>query len=179
MAEPDRISIQHVLISFADAPTEATRSLDEARELADEVLQLARGGEEFTELVRQHSDDPIQPGNPNPGVYQLLNHNVEGRTFAEFVDDLNRRAQEHHQLLATSVQSGDKSPQEAEAEMNTFVQELQAEGDQMNAELPHPRGAMVPAFGDVGFALEVGEVSVAEFSEESSPFGWHVIKRLS
>ena len=40
------------------------------------------------------------------------------------------------------------------------------------------RGEMVPAFGDVGFTLEVGEVGMSEFDREKSPFGWHIIKRL-
>ncbi len=41
-----------------------------------------------------------------------------------------------------------------------------------------PRDQMVPAFGDVGFKLKVGEVGLAEFSETTSPYGYHVIKRL-
>ncbi|MCF6228310.1 MAG: peptidyl-prolyl cis-trans isomerase [Planctomycetes bacterium] len=42
----------------------------------------------------------------------------------------------------------------------------------------YPRSGMVSAFGDVGWKLEVGEVSVAPFDKKSSPFGYHVIKRL-
>ena len=42
----------------------------------------------------------------------------------------------------------------------------------------HERGRMVPAFGDVGFPLEVGEIGMAEFSQETSPYGWHIIKRV-
>ncbi len=41
-----------------------------------------------------------------------------------------------------------------------------------------PRGGMVPAFGDIGFKLEVGEIGMSEFNSQTSPFGWHVIKRL-
>ena len=40
------------------------------------------------------------------------------------------------------------------------------------------RGDMVPRFGDVAFSLEPGQVGVAEYSAGSSPFGWHIIKRL-
>ena len=40
------------------------------------------------------------------------------------------------------------------------------------------RDEMVPAFGDVGFALAVGEIGLAAYDQTSSPFGWHVIKRL-
>lgn len=41
-----------------------------------------------------------------------------------------------------------------------------------------PRHMMVPAFGDVGFPLEVGDVGIAEYHPQNSPFGWHIIKRL-
>lgn len=41
-----------------------------------------------------------------------------------------------------------------------------------------PRDDMVPRFGDVAFSLAVGEVGLAEYSATSSPYGWHVIKRL-
>jgi hypothetical protein len=41
-----------------------------------------------------------------------------------------------------------------------------------------PRARMVPAFGNVGFTLEVGEVGLAEFDPQTSPYGWHIIKRV-
>jgi parvulin-like peptidyl-prolyl isomerase len=40
------------------------------------------------------------------------------------------------------------------------------------------RSNMVPAFGDVGFRINVNEVGVAEYDSTASPFGWHVIKRV-
>ena len=40
------------------------------------------------------------------------------------------------------------------------------------------RDAMVAAFGDVGFPLEVGEIGMAAYDPRKSPFGWHIIKRL-
>ena len=40
------------------------------------------------------------------------------------------------------------------------------------------RAGMVPAFGDVGWRLKVGEIGVAGFDPAKSPFGWHIIKRL-
>jgi len=41
-----------------------------------------------------------------------------------------------------------------------------------------PRGGAVAAFGNVGFALEVGEIGMSELDFQDSPFGWHIIKRL-
>ena len=42
----------------------------------------------------------------------------------------------------------------------------------------YERRGMVPAFGDVGFSLEVGEVGMASYDPKKSPYGWHIIKRL-
>jgi len=42
----------------------------------------------------------------------------------------------------------------------------------------YPRDKMVPAFGDVGFPLEVGEVGMAEYDPVKSKYGWHIVKRV-
>jgi hypothetical protein len=40
-----------------------------------------------------------------------------------------------------------------------------------------PRTGMVAAFGNVGWRLEVGEYGVAGYNRQTSPYGWHIIKR--
>lgn len=40
-----------------------------------------------------------------------------------------------------------------------------------------PRRGMVAAFGDVGFTLKVGEVGLAPYDPQKSPYGWHIVKR--
>lgn len=40
------------------------------------------------------------------------------------------------------------------------------------------RAGMVKGFGDVGFRLKVGEIGVAPWEAQASPFGWHIIKRV-
>jgi hypothetical protein len=42
----------------------------------------------------------------------------------------------------------------------------------------YPRADMVPAFGDVGFQLDAGQVGMASYDRDKSPYGWHIIKRL-
>jgi hypothetical protein len=42
----------------------------------------------------------------------------------------------------------------------------------------YPREGMVPAFGNVGFKLAVGDIGVADFDPQTSPYGYHVIKRV-
>lgn len=39
------------------------------------------------------------------------------------------------------------------------------------------RSGMVPAFGNVAWRLQVGEIGVAPNHSKDSPFGWHIIKR--
>jgi peptidyl-prolyl cis-trans isomerase B (cyclophilin B) len=40
------------------------------------------------------------------------------------------------------------------------------------------RSGMVAGFGNVGFALQVGEIGMAPYDDFASPFGWHIIKRV-
>jgi len=40
------------------------------------------------------------------------------------------------------------------------------------------RKEMVAAFGNVAFRLEVGEIGMAKYNSVTSPYGWHIIKRL-
>lgn len=42
----------------------------------------------------------------------------------------------------------------------------------------YARGSMVPAFGDVGFGLAVGAIGLADYDAKTSPFGFHIIKRV-
>jgi parvulin-like peptidyl-prolyl isomerase len=68
--EPERITLQHILISFAGTQTEATRSKAEAEALAQSVLDRVTKGEDFGTVMKSLSDDP------GPGVYSLANRGV-------------------------------------------------------------------------------------------------------
>ena len=119
-AEPDHIKVQHILISFkSKLPSkDITRSMEEAKELAYQVLERAQKGEDFDALVKEYTNDSA------PGIYGMSNNGV--------------------------------TPRQGE----------------------YPRGRMVGAFGNVGFVLEVGEIGIADFSTSTSPYGWHIIKRI-
>lgn len=124
--QDEHIQVQHILIGFKDAvgfqgnpPAKAaTRTQEEAKKLADDLLVKAKAGEDFDKLVTDNTDD--QP----PGIYGMANDGV--------------------------------TPAQGEA----------------------PRTGMVQAFGDVGFSLKVGEISMAEYDPKVSPFGYHIIKRI-
>ena len=120
-AEPEHIQVQHILIGFAGSVDgkPITRTQDEARKLAYELLARANKGEDFDAMVKQYTDDS------HPGIYGMANAGV-----------------------ATSM------PGE------------------------YGRTQMVGAFGNVGFKLAVGAVGIADFDPKTSPFGWHIIKRI-
>jgi PPIC-type PPIASE domain len=120
MPIPAHIEVQHVLIGFSGSVPgkNITRTREEARSLAYQILEKAKAGEDFGALVAQYTDDSP------PGIYAM---------------------------------SGSGVPP--------------APGE-------YPRDKMVPAFGNVGFAIQVGEVGIADYDPATSPYGWHVIKRL-
>ncbi len=120
--EPDRVTVQHVLIAFKGSiPKETvTRTQEEAEKMALEIFERAKQGEDFDQLVREYSDDQY------PGVYKMSNLNVD-----------------------------------ADMDQGEFS-----------------RSAMVKAFGDVSFGLEVGEIGLAMYSPAESKYGWHIIKRI-
>jgi parvulin-like peptidyl-prolyl isomerase len=37
---------------------------------------------------------------------------------------------------------------------------------------------MVKGFSDVSFSLSPGNIDVARYDPKTSPYGWHIIKRL-
>jgi len=118
--EPQHVQVQHILIGFAGSvPNKPiTRTKEEAKTLAYQLLDRARAGEDFDALVRQYTDDSP------PGIYGMSGISV--------------------------------TPLPGE----------------------YPRDQMVPAFGNVGFAVSPGNIGIADWDPGSSPYGWHIIKRL-
>ena len=118
--EPQHVQVQHILIGFQGSiPGKGiTRSKDEAKKLAYEILDRARKGEDFDALVRQYTEDSP------PGIYGMSGKGV-----------------------------------------------APAPGE-------YPRDQMVPAFGNVGFAISPGNIGIADYDAQTSPYGYHIIKRL-
>ena len=114
MAKPEHtdenIEVQHLLIGFKGAPRmTATRSKDQAEELAADLFAQLQNGGDMDALVKAHTDDSY------PGKYPMTTSS---------------------------------------------------------------RRQMVAGFGNVGWRLAVGEIGVAPHDPKSSPFGWHIIKRI-
>ncbi len=72
-AEPDYVSVQHILVGFeGSVPGKAiTRTQVDAAAFAAELLERARGGEDFDALVKEYTDDSY------PGIYDMANHHAK------------------------------------------------------------------------------------------------------
>jgi hypothetical protein len=72
MPEPDFVTVQHVLIAYKGSipGKKIARTQAEARELALKVLEMAKSGKDFGQLVREFSDDAY------PGIYKMANFGV-------------------------------------------------------------------------------------------------------
>ena len=118
--EPQHVQVQHILIGYAGSVPgkPITRTKEEAKKLAYEILDRARAGENFDELVKKYTDDSP------PGIYGMSGIGV--------------------------------APGPGE----------------------FPRDGMVAAFGNVGFAISPGNIGIADWDPATSPYGWHIIKRL-
>lgn len=77
---PDHIEVQHVLIGFeGKVPGKpVTRSQAAAEKLAGEILERARRGEDFDQLVQKNTDDQW------PGIYLLANTGVTPAAPGEY-----------------------------------------------------------------------------------------------
>jgi len=70
--EPDRITVQHILISFKGSipKPSVTRTREEAESLAHEIFERAKKGEDFDALVKEYTDDQ------HPGIYKMANVDI-------------------------------------------------------------------------------------------------------
>ena len=70
--EPDVVVVQHILIGFKKSVPGRTieRTKKEAKELAEELLQRAKDGEDFDAMVKEYTADAY------PGIMLLTNDGV-------------------------------------------------------------------------------------------------------
>ena len=125
--EPSHITVQHILIAYSGSVEgkSISRSIVEAKQLANQVFEKAKTSDDFDGMVKEYTDDS------HPGIYRMANFTIAG--------DMS-------------------SPNKA-----NWIYE---------------RGGMVPAFGNIGFQLQVGEVGMSTQDRKESPYGWHIIKRV-
>jgi cyclophilin family peptidyl-prolyl cis-trans isomerase len=170
--EPADITVQHVLISFRETPVKADRSKEEAEALANEILKRARDGEDFGALVKEYSDDNINPKDALPGSYRMLNNGVQALDYDRAVFTNLEKEQEFVNGLKAKFDKKEITYEQAMGQIQDY--RVGKYGAQ-----PIPRGQMVQSFGDISFSLKVGEIGVAEYSPTGSKFGWHIIRRVN
>jgi hypothetical protein len=72
-AEPERVTVQHILIAFKGSlpnDTKVTRSKEDAEKLALQVFERAKAGEDFAAMVKTYTNDSY------PGIYKMTNIGV-------------------------------------------------------------------------------------------------------
>ena len=174
--QPERVRIQHVLISFAGTGTTATRTKEDAETLAKEILERAKAGEDFNALVEQYTDDPSGKTTTPRGTYSMLNKGC----FAPAEEttrlmELQTTIQEAQTALIDRVNKKELTMDEAKEQFFALPVFIEFQNAQSQSWMS--RTQMVAAFGDVGFSLEVGEIGTSTFDAQTSPFGWHIIHR--
>lgn len=69
---PNRAAVRHILIAYSGNPAASasvTRSQQQARSLAEQLLERIRAGEDFADLARSYSDDPSSVRGGNLGAF--------------------------------------------------------------------------------------------------------------
>lgn len=175
---PAVIEVQHILISFKGIPrVNAARSQEEAEALAQELLGRAKKGEDFSALVKEYSDDNMDPADPTPGVYRMTAPGCTDPVIFAGMEERMAKMNLTLEPIERKVRAGEMTNRQWVAEVQKgygpagLAQFLQTT-------ISMPREDMAPAFGDVGFALQPGEIGLAPYDKTSSPFGIHIIKRL-
>jgi hypothetical protein len=71
-AEPDHVTVQHILIAFRGSlpDPKVTRSRADAEKLALEIFERAKAGEDFDAMVKTYTNDSY------PGIYKMSNRGV-------------------------------------------------------------------------------------------------------
>ena len=130
--DPDRVTVDHILIGVRGKMPTVTRTKEEAKELADQIVARLKAGEDWAALKNEYSDDPApKPGEPKGGPYAM---------------DVNQPRRDMAKITAGQYAKDD----------------------------------MAPGFADTSFSLDVGEIAIAPYdkSNNRSPFGFHIIKRI-
>lgn len=175
--EARRVIVQHILISMAGVErVNSTRTAEEAKALAYELLERAKNGEDFGELVKEYSDDHSSTLTDPPGRYKILD--AGGFDYESMCKgiELQMQAAERSTVYEEKVMKGELTMQDAREQlMAEFSEQIKA---LQEIQWMERNGGLVPGFGDMAFSLAVGEIGIVDFDPAKSPFGWHIIKRI-
>ncbi len=177
--QPAVVEVQHILLSFAGANPRipATRTREETEALVSDIVKRARAGEDFVAMLIEHSDDPVQPGDKNPGIYKLLNtgaFETPDRASMAILENAQKEWDSTIKDLQAKLGAGEITQEQLQEQANALRTRLMA----LVPKQAVPREQMVPGFSKTAFELEVGEIKVCDYHKTDSPFGFHIMKRL-
>ena len=127
---------------------------------------------------------PARPTTPSDGPPHIIVQHI----LISFVGTGTKatRSKEEARKLADEVFAKAKAGEDYDGLVKQYtddqfpgVYQMSNVGATPSAAGEYPREGMMPAFGNVGFRLQPGEIGMAEFDPQISPFGWHIIKRLA
>ena len=178
--EPERVHVQMLLVGFEGSRTRATRTKQEAQELAKTLLGRLEEGADFESLAAEFSDDPQHVSLAGQsGIYgwRLLNTGIWDRESEKQIASMNRDGQSRARSLQAEQAAGTLGMEE----FRQAVQELQKEiqGKLLSSiwvnrnQLPRPYSAASRAF-----QMEVGESVLVEHDNSSNPLGWMLLRRV-
>ncbi|MBN1479058.1 parvulin peptidyl-prolyl isomerase [candidate division KSB1 bacterium] len=92
--EPKEITVRHILIMYQGsmrAPESVTRTREEAKALAEEILQMIKEGGDFAEFAAQYSDGPtkVRGGLLSPFGRGVMSQPFEDAAFALKRDEVS------------------------------------------------------------------------------------------
>lgn len=103
-------------------------------------------------------------------VLHILIQHKDGGTETRKLKEAEERAAEVYRRVAQG-EDFEKLRQE-------FCDDTRKQKEQGRDAQPYKVQGMVADFMDVSLRLKVGEVGVCDYNADSSPFGWHIIKRV-
>jgi hypothetical protein len=130
------------------------------------------------------SDSPIKPGSSSQPDRVRVQHVLIAFKGTPQAPASVTRSQDEAEVLAKEILGRAKRGEDFQSLIKTFSTDSgTGQYNLVNDGVP-PRGGetkraqFVPGFTRVAFSLGVGDVGLAEYDASSSPFGYHVIKRI-
>ena len=140
-----------------------------------------------TDIVFEQGVDVLGLDEPDQISVQHILIGFEGSVPGKRITRTRSEAQELANKILSEAQSGadfEKLVNQHTDDSAPGIYRMTNYGLQGDKSNPNPdlrvfqRTGMVPAFGNTGFPLEVGEIGMADYDPKESPYGWHIIKRL-
>jgi hypothetical protein len=169
--EPTRVRVQKLCVAYAAGG----RRAEDAEVLAEEYLQRALAGEDFTAMVVEHSDEATPDGEPVPGLVRVLNHgafDVESLRAQFDVQIANRARVEE---LVDRYRRDEIGIEEFTKAKESLQREVMR---QINALRWVQRNLTPPLFTKLAFELEPGEFGKTLVTGGGMLAGWYVVHRI-